>query len=168
MAPRLRPRLEALETHPAWTEPPRASHINPYRDLLRCPKDDREIAVRELARRGIPDEDARHLRPTYLSDYNKVSRRLMARHGFRNLTRAGLLSRRGNLIFYRHRLLLPLRHRNKLVGVAGLSLDANLTPAVLLPHGLLLPHATHQKLDEFLGRIQEPAALDPQLTLGFR
>ncbi len=168
MAPRLRPRLEALETHPAWTEPPRASHINPYRDLLRCPKDDREIAVRELARRGIPDEDARHLRPTYLSDYNKVSRRLMARHGFRTLTRAGLLSRRGNLIFYRHRLLLPLRHRNKLVGVAGLSLDAHLTPAVLLPHGLLLPHATREKLDDFLGRLQKPAALDPQLTLGFR
>ena len=168
MAPRLRPRLEALETHPAWAESPRISHDDPYRDLLRCPKDDREIALRELVRRGIPDEDARRLKPTYLSDYRRVSRRLMARHGFRTLARAGLLSRRGNLIFYRHRLLLPLRHRNKLVGVAGPSLDAHLMPAVLLPHGLLLPHATRQKLDDFLGRLQEPAALDPQLTLGFR
>jgi hypothetical protein len=92
----------------------------------------------------------------------------MARHGFRTLARAGLLSRRGNLIFYRHRLLLPLRYKNKLVGVAGLSLDAHLTPTVLLPHGLLLPHATREQLDDLLGRLQEPAALDPQLTLGFR
>ncbi len=168
MAPRLRPRLEALEAHPTWVESSRASHTDSYRDLLRCPKDDREIAVRELVRRGISDEEAGRLRPTYLSDYRKVSRRLMARHGFRTLARAGLLSRRGNLIFYRHRLLVPLRHKNKLVGVAGLSLDSRLTPAVLLPHGSLLPHATREKLDDLLGRLQVPATLDPQLTLGFR
>lgn len=170
MAPRLRPQLKALEAHPAWAEPPRADIplTAPYRDLLRSTREDREVAVRHLTRCGLSEEEARRLRPVYLGDYRRVSRRMQARHGYKTLARAGLLSRRGNLIFYRHRLLLPLRHKNRLVGVAGLALDAHVSPGVLLPRGLLLPRSVHEKLDELLGRLHAPVALSPQLTLGFR
>ncbi|MGH7162030.1 MAG: hypothetical protein ACREID_00995 [Planctomycetota bacterium] len=170
MTPRLRPRWKSLEGAPAWSgTPDHAAALEAvYADLLRCRGGDREEAIRALVRSGISEDEARRIGPSYLTDYAGAARRLRRRHGFRGLVRAGLLSARGHLIFYRHRLLLPIRHRGRLLGVAGRALDGGLRPRTLLPHGLLLPAEARGELGLLLALLDEGAVRPSQLELAFR
>lgn len=124
---------------------------------------DRDGAIRHLVRRGFSEHEARALKPGYIGDYGKVARRLVARHGLRVLSRAGLLSPRNNLIFYRHRLLIPIRDGRRVIGVAGTAPDAR-RPTLLLPHGIKLPKAVGDGLKALRKRL-EARNTDPQLRL---
>ncbi|MEE8104945.1 MAG: hypothetical protein V3T86_05370 [Planctomycetota bacterium] len=124
---------------------------------------ERDGAVRHLVMRGFSEHDARALKPGYISDYGKVTQRLLARHGLRVLSRAGLLSPRSNLIYYRHRLLIPIRDGRRVIGVAGTALDAR-RPTLLLPHGIKLPKSIRNGLEALRKRL-EVRNTDPQLRL---
>jgi len=90
---------------------------------------------------------------------------LLARHGARRLARAGVLSPRGHLIYYRHRVILPVREHGRLVAVAGRAFDAAAVPATLLPHGVILSEAARHALAQLLQRLREPTPLSAQLPL---
>ena len=169
MAFQLRPRRGALEAKTLWAAPPSPPSDPPvlYAELLRCPRRDREVAVSYLTRRGLPEDVARSLGPAFLGDYRATAARFRARFGVRALARAGLLSRRGHLLFYRHRILLPVRHEGRLVAVAGRSVDPVLRPATLLPHGVALPSDARKALVALLERLREPPGLQAQLPLAF-
>jgi len=124
---------------------------------------EREGAVRHLVTRGFTEHEARELKPGYIGDYGKVARRLVARHGLRVLSRAGLLSPRNNLIFYRHRLLTPIRNGRRVIGVAGTAPDIR-RPTLLLPHGIRLPKDVGEGLEALRMRL-EAKNIDPQLRL---
>jgi hypothetical protein len=167
MSLRLRSRRGSLDRSSARpaaaTAPSDSSAV--YEDLLRCAPRDREEAVRYLVRRGLPEDEARRLRPAFIGDYRALSQRLLARHGARRLARAGVLSPRGHLIYYRHRVILPVREHGRLVAVAGRAFDAAAVPATLLPHGVILSEAARHALAQLLQRLREPTPLSAQLPL---
>ncbi len=169
MALHLRPRRGSLGSKTEWAaaRPDAAAPSLVYTELLRCPRRDREEAVGYLVRRGIPDKEARGLGAAFLGDYGKIAARLVARFGLRALARAGLLSRRGHLIFYRHRILLPVRESGRVVTIAGRSVDPVLRPATLLPYGILLSAAARQDLVGLLARLRESPGFAMQLPLKF-
>lgn len=169
MALRLRPRRGPLEQSTSWhAGGSRPSPSLIYRDLLRCSARDREEAVSFLRRRGLSDEEARALRPSYLGDYAGKFRKLRAKHGLCALARAGLLSQRGNLLYWRHRLLLPIPGQDGLpAGVVGLAAGEPAKPAALLPRGLPLEDEARARLDALLKRM-EAAGAASQLSLSFR
>lgn len=169
MSLRLRPRRGPLDRSTKWSATATAD-CDPsavYADLLRCGPRDREEAVRYLVRRGIPEEEVRRLRPAYIGDYRARSRALLARHGMRRLARAGVLSPRGHLIFYRHRVILPVRDGGRLVAVAGRAFDTSSVPATLLPYGVILSESARRELATLLERLREPFPLSAQLPLAF-
>jgi len=168
MSLRLRPtRRPDGSTHWASSDRGDSDSAAVYADLLRCSSRDREEAVRYLVRRGLPEDEARRIRPGYIGDYGAKARALLARHGLRRLARAGVISPRGHLVFYRHRVLLPVRSGRRLVAVAARAFDADVSPATLLPHGVALDREARRSLAALLHRLHEPQRLDPQLPLAF-
>lgn len=86
--------------------------------------------------RKISEAAVDKFRLFYIKDYPKVSGFLTSKWNKEELTRAGLVSDSGNLIFYKHRIIIPYLHRGEIVYLRGRYYDPDhVTPQIVPPGG---------------------------------
>lgn len=73
--------------------------------------------------RGLTEETIRRFRLASITDYNATSGHFLNKYGLADLQAVGLFSEKGNLVFYKHRLLIPYLQAGKVVYLKARRLD---------------------------------------------
>jgi len=75
------------------------------------------------ASRGLTDETIKKFLLVSISDYPKINKHLKERFSEDELQKAGLLSEKGNLIFYKHKIIIPFMQDGRVIYLRGRYLD---------------------------------------------
>lgn len=73
--------------------------------------------------RGLDEATLKKFEVFSIKDYQKANRYLKDNFNPETLKRSGLVNDKGNLIFYRHRLIIPFYQNGKLIFLQGRNLD---------------------------------------------
>lgn len=76
-----------------------------------------------LLNRGITKETAKQFKITAIDDYATANKQLKETYGLTALQEAGLYGDKGNLIFYKHKIVIPFYESGKVVFLQGRNLD---------------------------------------------
>ncbi len=76
-----------------------------------------------LLNRGLTGETIKRFKVTGIGDYATANKRLKETYGLPTLQEAGIYGDKGNLIFYKHKVIIPFYERGKVVFLQGRNLD---------------------------------------------
>lgn len=93
-----------------------------YEDLLQFTTLDKETAE-YLLNRGLSGETTKRFNITAIHDYPTINKQLKEKYKLETLQEAGIYSDKGNLIFYKHKVVIPFYERGKVVFLQGRNLD---------------------------------------------
>ena len=75
------------------------------------------------AKRGLTEATLKHFALCSVSDYQEIDKQLKAKFSIDALRGAGVLSEKGNLIFYKHKIIIPFLQDGRIIFLQGRRLD---------------------------------------------
>lgn len=93
-----------------------------YESLMSTVSLDKETTDYLLSR-GLTREIVERFKVTAVEDYATVNKQLKEKYGLETLQKAGLYGDKGNLIFYKHKVVVPFYEGGKVVFLQGRNLD---------------------------------------------
>jgi len=95
-----------------------------YNDLYNyCTARPNKKAIAYLNNRGLSDVTINRFKIFTIDNYFEVNNHLKKEFSNSELTRAGLISDKGNLIFFNHRIMIPYLYKNTIVYLRGRYFD---------------------------------------------
>lgn len=118
--------IKHIQTHPRPTDFPDKDNVKVYealRDI--CPKELPEEYLTYLIgkKRGLNLGVIKQFGLFGLTDYQKADKSLKESFSLEALKRAGVVNEKGNLIFYRHTLIVPFYESNQILYLQGRAID---------------------------------------------
>ena len=104
------------------TTKPQEDTSGVYETLLELTTLDKETAE-YLLERGLTGETTKRFNLTAVHDYATINKQLKEQYSLKTLQEAGIYGEKGNLVFYKHKVVIPFYERGKVVFLQGRNLD---------------------------------------------